>query len=409
MSTPYQGNPANITTPLAATINGATVATPIVIQTTTSHFYSTSDRVAITGVLGNTAANGVWTITVIDATHFSLNGSVGSVAYTSGGTASNQSLTPPFQIPSDGDTFNVASVNVALQMLADRTQYLNQQLTLKRAVFTSSGTWTAPAGCLYAILVGCGGGAGSTATTSFNAGGGGGAGAQERTRFVPIVPNTAYTVTLGSGGGGGTAGLVGGTGGSTTFVGGTVSVTMQGAYGGGAGGNGGNAYVFCGGGVDHAMWGPSVDSVSIITNTTYFPIFYLIPPGGGGFGTSNHIVSAVPLSNYGIALGGGSLNGTIGGTSGGGGTNSGTSSGGGAGGGGGAGPYGNGTNAGSGGNGNNAGAGAGGTVGTSAAVNTGAGGGGGGSGGYGSTSGGAGAAGGGGGSGQLTIYYLAAA
>lgn len=67
------------------TIIGATNATPIVI-TITAHGYETDDQAVITGVLGNTAANGNWTITVLTADTFSLTGSVGNGAYTSGGT-----------------------------------------------------------------------------------------------------------------------------------------------------------------------------------------------------------------------------------------------------------------------------------------------------------------------------------
>lgn len=65
-------------------ITGATNATPIVI-TSTAHGLSTGTRVTISGVFGNTAANGDWQITVVDANTFSLNTSVGNGAYTSGG------------------------------------------------------------------------------------------------------------------------------------------------------------------------------------------------------------------------------------------------------------------------------------------------------------------------------------
>lgn len=67
------------------TITGASNATPIVI-TSAGHLLTNSTRVTIAGVLGNTAANGDWQITAIDANTFSLNGSVGNGAYTSGGT-----------------------------------------------------------------------------------------------------------------------------------------------------------------------------------------------------------------------------------------------------------------------------------------------------------------------------------
>jgi hypothetical protein len=45
--------------------------------------------VTISGVSGNFAANGNWTVTVADSTHFTLNGSAGNGIYISGGTASS--------------------------------------------------------------------------------------------------------------------------------------------------------------------------------------------------------------------------------------------------------------------------------------------------------------------------------
>lgn len=62
-------------------VSGATNATPIVITTSTNHGYITGDSVTITGVEGNTAANGTWTITKVDDNEFSLNGSIGNGAY----------------------------------------------------------------------------------------------------------------------------------------------------------------------------------------------------------------------------------------------------------------------------------------------------------------------------------------
>ena len=66
-------------------ITGATNATPISI-TCTAHGYSTGDTVVITGVGGNTNANGTWEITSTGANTFTLDGSAGNAAYTSGGT-----------------------------------------------------------------------------------------------------------------------------------------------------------------------------------------------------------------------------------------------------------------------------------------------------------------------------------
>jgi hypothetical protein len=72
-------------------ITGATNASPIVI-TSAGHGFATGDFVAITGVTGNTAANGLWQITLSDANSFSLNGSTGNAAYVSGGLASKPNV-----------------------------------------------------------------------------------------------------------------------------------------------------------------------------------------------------------------------------------------------------------------------------------------------------------------------------
>ena len=66
-------------------ITGASNAAPIVISSA-SHGLSTGDAISVSGVAGNTAANGVFTITKVDDNSFSLNGATGNAAYTSGGT-----------------------------------------------------------------------------------------------------------------------------------------------------------------------------------------------------------------------------------------------------------------------------------------------------------------------------------
>jgi len=70
-------------------VTAATNATPIAITTSTSHNLATGDYVFIQGVLGNTAANGHFIITFTGANTFTLNGSAGSGAYTSGGAVTN--------------------------------------------------------------------------------------------------------------------------------------------------------------------------------------------------------------------------------------------------------------------------------------------------------------------------------
>jgi len=65
-------------------ISGATNASPVVI-TSNGHGLTTGTTVTISGILGNTNANGTWVITAINSNTFSLNGSSGNASYTSGG------------------------------------------------------------------------------------------------------------------------------------------------------------------------------------------------------------------------------------------------------------------------------------------------------------------------------------
>jgi Ubiquitin-activating enzyme E1 FCCH domain len=75
-------------------ITGATDASPIVI-TADAHGLLTNDIVQIAGVTGNTAANGQWVITVVNANTFSLNNSYGNAAYVSGGTITHIGIASP--------------------------------------------------------------------------------------------------------------------------------------------------------------------------------------------------------------------------------------------------------------------------------------------------------------------------
>lgn len=88
------------------TITAASNATPISV-TATAHGYTTGDGVVITGVGGNTATNGTWIIDVVDANTYTLRGSVGNGAYTSGGVG-NRGAVLVFR-----STFGSASANQA--------------------------------------------------------------------------------------------------------------------------------------------------------------------------------------------------------------------------------------------------------------------------------------------------------
>jgi hypothetical protein len=65
-------------------ITAATNATPIAI-TAESHNLETGDTVFIEGCVGNTAANGWWTVTKTGTNTFTLNSSIGNGAYRGGG------------------------------------------------------------------------------------------------------------------------------------------------------------------------------------------------------------------------------------------------------------------------------------------------------------------------------------
>ena len=68
------------------TITSASNATPIIVTTSGAHGIVDVSYVTITGVLGNTAANGAWIAQQVSPTALALRLSVGNGAYTSGGT-----------------------------------------------------------------------------------------------------------------------------------------------------------------------------------------------------------------------------------------------------------------------------------------------------------------------------------
>jgi hypothetical protein len=108
-SSPGAGQFTQTPTAPPTTITGATNASPIVI-TDAAHGYVTGQQVQVAGVGGNTAANGTWTITVIDGSHFSLNGSTGNGAYTSGGTAALVAPTFNFSAADAGKLVTISYV-----------------------------------------------------------------------------------------------------------------------------------------------------------------------------------------------------------------------------------------------------------------------------------------------------------
>lgn len=79
------------------TITAASNATPIAV-TIVGHGYVTGDRVLVSKVVGNTNANGAWNITKSTDDIFTLDGSTGNAAYTSGGIAVKLEVPEPIRI-----------------------------------------------------------------------------------------------------------------------------------------------------------------------------------------------------------------------------------------------------------------------------------------------------------------------
>lgn len=313
MPTNYSGNPANVTTPLVRTVTGCTGITGtgsnILVSTSpTPHLFANNDLVVISGVTGTVEANGSWYITVQSSTTFTLNGSSFAVAYGGGGTATDDSLTPYFQIPSNGDQPTVDVFNAALSALADRTQYLMTR-SPPPLLFTTPGAFsftTGPASTLILVTgigggSGGGGGAGGDVNNNFTGlSGGGGSGAVAYTRLIQVTPNTTYSGAIGSGGGSGAPGAsiaVGGLTktGSDGHVGTNTSITgvitFPGATTVGVGGSIGT------GAVDG---GPGTN----------------VPPGTAGTGVSPGGGSGWPSTggNSGVnGVGTSTVNGTVGG------------------------------------------------------------------------------------------------
>jgi len=98
-----------------------------------------------------------------------------------------------------------------------------------REEFTSSGSWTCPAGVTTILLFGCGGGQSGEGST--NNGKQGGAGANKVFHVLTVVPNTSYTITVGAGGTGDGGTVNNGTESSFGALASFPSPTQSGGYG----------------------------------------------------------------------------------------------------------------------------------------------------------------------------------
>lgn len=137
------------------------------------------------------------------------------------------------------------------QFRLSRIKYNKPLSQPTKQIFTSSGTYTKPAGLVVAIIEVCGAGGGGGGAVNGNAShaGGGGGGAVTRSYVLASSIGATETVTVGAGGTGGADGSTNGAnGGQSSFgalvtapggVGGVAAAAADQEYAGGAGGGAG--------------------------------------------------------------------------------------------------------------------------------------------------------------------------
>jgi len=143
MSSTYRGVPGNEAFASSVAISSSTNATPIEITTSSAHGLKTGDRVRIVGHTVNLAANGIWAITWVSSTKFTLDTSVGVGVGAGTGNVYPYGFSLAVTIPDDGDPATASSINVPNEANLDRVAFLAERVGAwrfkERAYVTKAG------------------------------------------------------------------------------------------------------------------------------------------------------------------------------------------------------------------------------------------------------------------------------
>jgi len=123
MPTQENGQAALVARPTFVGVLSTSATDPIVVTSSSPHLLTTGDTVWINGA-NDVGANGVFPVVVLTSTTFELVGSTNDGGGGSAGLIFSLGFDSTFQIPSDGDPRDAASVDIGLEALADRTAWL---------------------------------------------------------------------------------------------------------------------------------------------------------------------------------------------------------------------------------------------------------------------------------------------
>lgn len=173
MSHTYSGNGTAVSpavagfTPVA--IQSSTNATPIAVTFQVAHGFTSGDTVEVIGHATNTGANGIWQVLVTSPTVVTLTGSVGVAVGAATGYAVDYQLSPALTIPDDGDDDDGASIDPALEALANLAPFLRRTTGVYRLANIYAKDFGSGSSTGY-LSIALGGSAAMTAQTLTGAG-----------------------------------------------------------------------------------------------------------------------------------------------------------------------------------------------------------------------------------------------